>query len=64
MRWVGVDGWTVEAVRLNGRQLLRVRHLGYHIAYCRSVEQVAQHVDLADLVEVLTLPARPTSRPA
>lgn len=64
MRWIGVDGWEVEVVTLNGLARYRVRHLGYHIAYCRTVRQVAQHVDLADLVEVLTLPQRPTSRPA
>ncbi|MFI7630292.1 transposase [Microbispora rosea] len=54
-RWVGVDGWTVELVRLNGRPLLRVRHLGYHVAYCADVREVAKLVDLADLVEVVPL---------
>ncbi|GAA0403301.1 hypothetical protein GCM10009530_64130 [Microbispora corallina] len=54
-RWVGGDGWEIDAVVLNGRQLLRVRHLGYHVAYCASVRDVARHVDLADLVEVVTL---------
>jgi hypothetical protein len=54
-RWVGVNGWEVDTVALGGRQLLRVRHLGYHVAYCRSVAEVAAHVDLADLVEVVRL---------
>ncbi|MEW9531922.1 hypothetical protein [Microbispora sp. NPDC049125] len=54
-RWVGVGGWEVDAVVLGGRQLLRVRHLGYHIANCRTVREVAAHVDLADLVEVVQL---------
>ncbi|GAA0403280.1 hypothetical protein GCM10009530_64100 [Microbispora corallina] len=38
---------------------LRVRHLGYHVAYCATVRELARHVDLADLVEVVTLPSRP-----
>jgi len=58
-RWVGVDGWSVDLVVLNSRPLFRVRHLGYHVAYCGSVREVAQHLDLADLVEVIPLPARP-----
>jgi hypothetical protein len=32
-----------------------VRHLGYHIAYCATVREVARLVDLADLVEVVPL---------
>ncbi|MBP2704372.1 hypothetical protein JOL79_11165 [Microbispora sp. RL4-1S] len=55
MWWVGVDGWEVDAVTLNGRPVLRVRHLGYHVAYCASPSELAQHVDLADLVEVIPL---------
>ncbi|KAA9379650.1 transposase [Microbispora cellulosiformans] len=54
-RWVGVDGWEVAVVELDGRPVFRVRHLGYHICYARSVAGVAQHVDLADLVEVVEL---------
>jgi hypothetical protein len=57
-RWVGVGGWEVELVVLNGRPRLRVRHLGYHVAYCRTVSELAAHVDLADLVEVVEMPAR------
>lgn len=55
-RWVGTDGWEVEGIVLDGRPLLRVQHLGYLVAYCRTVSEVAQHVDLADLVEVVPLP--------
>ncbi|GAB3148907.1 hypothetical protein GCM10027161_46150 [Microbispora hainanensis] len=43
-------------VVIEGRPLLRVRHLGYHIGYCASVAEVAAHLDLADLVEVVDLP--------
>ncbi len=43
-------------VVIEGRALLRVRHLGYHIGYCASVAEVAAHLDLADLVEVVDLP--------
>ncbi|RCG30561.1 transposase [Sphaerisporangium album] len=57
-RWVGAAGHEVEAVRLNGRSLLRVSQYGYVVAYCRSVAEVAGYVDLGDLVEVVTLPAR------
>ncbi|MCG5218623.1 transposase [Streptosporangium sp. KLBMP 9127] len=55
MRWVGVDGWSVEAIRLDGRQVLRVRHRGYHVAYCTSVGEVSALVDLASLVEFAEL---------
>jgi hypothetical protein len=45
----------VDVVVLDGRGLLGVRHLGYHIGYCASVAEVARYVDLADLVEVIDL---------
>lgn len=54
-RWVGVGGYEVDVIVLNRRQVLRVRHLGYHIAYCRTVGELARVVDLADLVEVIEL---------
>jgi hypothetical protein len=57
-RWVGDDGWTVEVIVLNQRSVYRVRCLGYHVAYARSVEEVARHVDLASLCEVVELPRR------
>ncbi|MFC0862431.1 transposase [Sphaerimonospora cavernae] len=58
-RWVGVDGWEVGVITLDGRQLFRVRHLGYLVSYCTTVAVVARHIDLADLVEVVDLPRSP-----
>ncbi|GAB3899835.1 hypothetical protein GCM10027612_60420 [Microbispora bryophytorum subsp. camponoti] len=49
------EGHEVDPVVIEGRPLLRVRHRGYHIGYCASVAEVAAHVDLADLVEVVDL---------
>ncbi|MFC6080893.1 transposase [Sphaerisporangium aureirubrum] len=54
--WVGPEQLTVELIRLNGRPVLRVRKHGYHLAYCRNVAELATHVDLADLVELIMLP--------
>ncbi|MBE3013912.1 transposase [Microbispora sp. NEAU-D428] len=54
-RWVSSEGHEVDPVVIEGRLLLRVRHLGYHVGYCASVAEVAAHVDLADLVEVVDL---------
>ncbi|KAB8184441.1 transposase [Microbispora catharanthi] len=54
-RWVSSEGHEVDSIVIEGRPLLRVRHLGYHIGYCASVAEVAAHVDLADLVEVVDL---------
>ncbi|MEV4460368.1 transposase [Microbispora sp. NPDC004025] len=54
-RWVSPEGHEVDLVVIEGRGLLRVRHLGYHVGYCASVEEVAAHLDLADLVEVVDL---------
>ncbi|MEZ0073577.1 transposase [Planotetraspora sp. GP83] len=54
-RWVGVGGWEVAVVELDGRAMFRMRHLGYHICYAGSVADVARHLDLADLVEVVEL---------
>lgn len=55
-RWVGTRGYEVEAIILDKRQVLRVcqrcEDRLYLIAYCRSVAAVAEHVDLASLVEV------------
>ncbi|GGM74651.1 hypothetical protein GCM10010106_21410 [Thermopolyspora flexuosa] len=60
MRWVGPDGLEVVPGRQGGRQVLRVLRRGRHVADCHSVEEVARHVDLADLCEVITL--RPDRR--
>ncbi|WP_169950039.1 transposase [Microbispora sp. H11081] len=54
-RWVSSEGHEIDPVVIEGRPLLRVRHLGYHVGYCASVAEVAAHVDLADLVEVVEL---------
>ncbi len=58
-RWVGTRGYEVEAIILNDRPVLRVcqriEERLYLIAYARSVAEVALHVDLADLVEVVEL---------
>ncbi|GLW20047.1 transposase [Microbispora triticiradicis] len=54
-RWVSAEGHEVDSVVIEGRRLLRVRHLGYHVGFCATVEEVAVHVDLADLVEVVDL---------
>jgi hypothetical protein len=50
------DGWRGEPVVVQvslarpGRQLLRVKRGPYFIADCQSIDEVAQHVDLASLV--------------
>jgi hypothetical protein len=57
-RWVGSDGYEVVLAVRAGREVLRVRRDGRLIADCTSVAEVARHVDLADLCEVVTLPVR------
>ncbi|UBU14028.1 transposase [Nonomuraea gerenzanensis] len=57
-RWVGLDGYEVVVAVRAGRQVLRVRRNGWLVADCTSVAEVARHVDLADLCEVVELPAR------
>ncbi|MFC4012802.1 transposase [Nonomuraea purpurea] len=57
-RWVGCDGYEVVGIVRAGRQLLRVRRHGWTIADCTSVAEVAGHVDLADLCEVIEFPVR------
>ncbi|WP_052423105.1 hypothetical protein [Nonomuraea candida] len=57
-RWVGLDGYEVVCAVRAGRQVLRVRRNGWLVADCTSVAEVARHVDLADLCEVIELPAR------
>ncbi|MFI7228307.1 transposase [Nonomuraea angiospora] len=55
-RWVGLDGYEVVGVVQGGQQLLRVLRHGWVVADCTSVAEVAGHVDLADLCEVIELP--------
>lgn len=74
--WHGPKGIEVEAIVLGRRARYRViqvnevrangrteicRHI---LAYCWTPEEVAQHVDLADLVEVVDLPARAARKAA
>jgi hypothetical protein len=54
----GPNGFTVDWEVLDGRQVLHVRQFGYQIAYCRTPGQVAEHVPLVDLVEVIQLESR------
>ncbi|MGW4644546.1 transposase [Sphaerisporangium sp. NPDC004334] len=60
-RWVGPDKVEIEHIVLNGRELLRVRKYGFLVAYAGSVRELQAHVDLADLVEVVTLTDRRNS---
>ncbi|GAA1502987.1 hypothetical protein GCM10009677_38440 [Sphaerisporangium rubeum] len=55
-RWVGGDGFEVEAIRLDGHTLLRVRQHGFLVAYCRSIAEVTRYVPLEELVELVSLP--------
>lgn len=57
-RFVGPDGLEIVAAVRDGRQVLRLLRYGTPVADCTSVEEVARHVDLADLCEVITLPRR------
>ncbi|GAA5077613.1 aspartyl/asparaginyl beta-hydroxylase (cupin superfamily) [Thermocatellispora tengchongensis] len=63
--WRGAGGIEVEAIVLGAREVLRVcRWYGerrYLVAYCRDVEELARHVDLATLVEVIPF-RRPHAR--
>ncbi|SEL46104.1 hypothetical protein [Nonomuraea pusilla] len=58
--WYGPDGIVVEVIVLDRRPRLRVTQLvngrRYLVAYCTRVADVARHVDLADLVEILPFP--------
>lgn len=53
---VGPDGVRVEQIQVQRHldrppvTMLRVRHGTYFVADCRTVDEVAQHVDLATLV--------------
>ncbi|GGO68750.1 hypothetical protein GCM10012289_28250 [Nonomuraea cavernae] len=53
---MGTGGIEVIPVVRAGRQVLRVRRDGWLVADCVSVAEVARHVDLADLCEVVELP--------
>lgn len=62
--WHGPDGILVEVITLDHRTCLRVSQVvngrRFHEADC-SLAQLAQYVDLADLVEVYPFPRVPAS---
>lgn len=43
--------WRIERVVLDDREVLRVTRRDYLVAYCRTVAEVAQHVDRGQLYE-------------
>lgn len=59
MLWRGPGGIEVEAITLDDQPRLRVsvwtRWGRYLIAYCHSVDEVAEYVELGDLVELIEL---------
>lgn len=59
--WRGPDGIQVEVIVLGTRPCLRVSQVvngrRFHIGYW-SLGELAKHVDLADLVEVIPFPSR------
>jgi hypothetical protein len=64
MRWRTRDGqFVVEVIKLTGTsrnrdgQWFRVSQHGSHLVDVRSVDELAQYVDLADLVEALSAAA-------
>ncbi|GLW99607.1 hypothetical protein Misp02_36940 [Microtetraspora sp. NBRC 16547] len=61
---MGPHGYEIVPATRDGRQVLRVRRHGHPVADCRSVEEVARYVDLADLCEVIPLPSRDEDRRA
>jgi len=44
--------WRVQLVCSDARGLLRVSYRGRLVAYCRTVDEVARHIDLAMLEEI------------
>jgi hypothetical protein len=60
--WRGPDGILIEPIVLQQRPCLKITQdvngRRYLIGYATRVQEVARHVDLADLVEVIQLPVR------
>lgn len=60
--WHGPDGIQVEVIVLDQRPCYRITQTAggrrYLLAYARRVAEVARHVDLADLTEVIPMRAR------
>lgn len=63
MKWRTTDGqYTVDVIHLTGTrnrdgEWFRVKQHGVHLADVRSVDELAQYIDLADLVEALSAAA-------
>ncbi|MEV6036055.1 hypothetical protein AB0L65_33210 [Nonomuraea sp. NPDC052116] len=59
--WRGPEGIIVEVIVLDTAPLYRVSKVvndtKYFVAYCANTERLAEHVDLADLCEVIDFPA-------
>jgi hypothetical protein len=60
--WHGPNGILIEPITLDRRPRLRITQTiagrTYLLGYAASVREVAEHVELADLVEVINLPKR------
>lgn len=61
-RWHGPRGIEVEVILRDTGPMIRIRQTvngrKYLVGYCATIAQVTQHVDLADLVEVIDFPDR------
>lgn len=59
--WHGPHGILVEVITLGPRQRIKVTQTvngrRYLLGYYGTIAQIVHHVDLADLVEVIDLPA-------
>jgi hypothetical protein len=55
-RWVGPEGLEILPAVQAGHQVLRIYRHGRTVADCRTIDEVAGHVDLADLCEVIGWP--------
>lgn len=58
--WRGSEGILVEVIVLNRSPLYKISQevngRRYFHAYAATIERLAEHVDLADLVEVIAFP--------
>ncbi|MEV1002628.1 hypothetical protein [Nonomuraea sp. NPDC050202] len=65
--WRGPNGFQIEVITLDRRACYRitqrVNDRRYILAYTRSIYEIAAHVDLADLVEVVHLHQRRRAQP-
>lgn len=51
-KFVTKDGYSVQAIALDGVSQYQIMHGSYLVAYARDITEVAQYVDLAELEEV------------